>query len=326
MGIKIIGTGSYAPEKILTNADLEKMVDTTDEWISTRTGIKERRIANDDTCTSDLASEAARNAMEMANVKAEDIDLIIVATITADRVFPSTACYVQNKIEAKNAVSFDISAACSGLLYGIEIAESMLKSKSNYKTAMIIGAEKLSWLVDWEDRNTCVLFGDGAGAVIIQEFDGESKIIDSCLGSDGNYTELLHTPGGGSALPLTAENINDKLQYLKMEGQEVFKLAVNSMVGACLKVMEDSNVSPEQIKWLIPHQANYRILKAVAKRLNISEDNVYMNLDKYGNTSAASIGIAMDEMNRLGKVSENDYVLFTAFGGGLTWGATLVKW
>ncbi len=327
MGIKIIGTGSYTPERVLTNLDLEKMVDTNDEWISTRTGIKERRIADENTATSDLASRACIEALKSANITAEDIDLIIVGTATADKAFPSTACLTQAKIGAKNAVCFDLSAACSGFLYSLEVAESMLAAKPQYKRALVIGAEKFSSLVNWKDRNTCILFGDGAGVVVIEKTDGEtSSILASHMGSNGDHEKLLQVPGGGTALPITKENFDEGHQYVTMEGQEVFKKAVTAMVTSCKKVMEESGITADQIKWLIPHQANYRILKAVASRLKISEDNVFMNLDKFGNTSAASIGLAVDEMNKTGSVSEGDYVLLTAFGGGLTWGATLLRW
>lgn len=326
MGIKIAGTGSFAPERVVTNDDLAKLVDTNDEWISSRTGIKERRIADADTTASDMAAIACENALENSGISAEEIDLIIIGTATSDMAFPSTACFTQQKIGATNAVCFDVSAACSGLVYAIEIAESMMCAKSQYNNALVVGAEKFSSIIDWKDRNTCVLFGDGAGAVVLSKDDSESGLVGSSLGSNGQFSGILKTPGGGTVVNMDNETAETGDRFLTMEGQEVFKQAVTCMVDACKKVMEESGVTPDQIKWLIPHQANYRILKAVASRLKIAEERVFMNLDKYGNTSAASIGIAMDEMNRANKVKTGDYVLVTAFGGGLTWGANLIRW
>jgi 3-oxoacyl-[acyl-carrier-protein] synthase-3 len=327
MSVKIAGTGSYTPEKILTNFDLEKMVDTSDEWISARTGIKERHLAADGEFTSDLACRAAERALEMANVKPSEIDVISVASITNDRIFPSTACITQRKLGAVNAYCFDLQAACSGLLYSLEVACAMLRSNPRYKNYLVIGAERLSSIVDWEDRSTCVLFGDGASALLLQKSDDDEEcFLASRLGSDGNYTDILHIPAGGTEMPTSHETIDQKLHYLKMGGQEVFKLAVTAMVNACKETMEETGISPEQVKWLVPHQANYRILKAVASRLSIPEDRVFMNVDKYGNTSAASIGICLDEMVRGNSVQKGDYVLLTAFGGGLTWGAMLLRW
>ncbi|OGV47794.1 MAG: 3-oxoacyl-ACP synthase [Lentisphaerae bacterium GWF2_44_16] len=327
MGIRIVGIGSYTPERVLTNKDLEKMVDTSDEWISTRTGIKERRIAADNEFTSDLAVKAAQRAMEMAGVSPEEIDVITVASITNDRVFPSTACFVQKKIGAANAVCFDVQAACSGLLYSLEVANNMLKGSSKYKTFLVIGAEKLSTIVDWQDRNTCVLFGDGASALLLKKTDDDKEcILSTNLGSDGNYTDILHLPAGGSAMPASHETIDQRLHYLKMGGREVFKLAVNAMVSSCHKALAEANVKASDLAWLVPHQANLRILQAVAERLEMPVDNVYVNVNKYGNTSAASIGIALDEMLRGGKIHKGDLILLTAFGGGLTWASTLLRW
>ncbi len=327
MNIKILGTGSYAPKKVLTNTDLEKIVDTNDEWISSRTGIKERHIAEDNESCSDIALQASLRAIEEANIKVEDLDLIVVASITGDKIFPSTACILQKKLQASNAVCFDVSAACSGFLYAIETVSLMLSNSSTYKKALVLGAEKMSSIVDWTDRNTCVLFGDGAGSMILEATDNadENSIIASKLGSNGDYEDILHIPAGGSAMPTSHETVDNHLQFLKMEGQEVFKLAVNSMVSACKETMEKAGVESSDIKWLIPHQANYRILKSVAKRLRIAEDNVFINVNKYGNTSAGSIGIAFDEMMKSNSTKKGDYVLLTAFGGGLTWGAMLLK-
>ena len=328
MGIQILGIGSYVPEKVLTNFDLEKMVDTSDEWIKTRTGIEERRIASAEQATSDLAYEAAQKALENANLKAEDIDVIIIASITVDQVFPSTGCILQEKLGAKNAFCFDLEAACSGLLYSLEVANSLLHANSKYKNILVIGAEKLSSIVNWEDRNTCVLFGDGAGALILgkNEDIDEDCIIASDLGSDGAYTKVLQLPVGGSRLPASAETIANKQHFIMMAGSDVFKLAVNAMVHSCIEVMKEAGVTADDIKWLVPHQANYRILRAVARRLKIPEDEVYMNVNRFGNTSAASIGICLDEIAQGGKAEKGDYILLTAFGGGLTWGAMLIKW
>jgi 3-oxoacyl-[acyl-carrier-protein] synthase-3 len=327
MGIRIAGVGSYAPEKVLTNFDLEKMVETSDEWIRTRTGIRERHIAADDQVCSDLATKAAEKALAMAGLSAEEIDFILVASISGDHVFPSTACVVQSKIGAVNAGCLDIQAACSGLLYGMEVASGLLRGHKKYNNILVVGAEKLSMIVDWEDRNTCVLFGDGAAALIVQKTaDDEPLFMASEVKADGNYGKILQLPAGGSAIPASHKSVDERLHYMRMEGQEVFKLAVNGMVGSCRKVLDEGGVSADQIRWLIPHQANYRILKAVASRLGIPEDNVFMNLDRYGNTSAASIGLCIDEMVNDKLVKNGDYILLTAFGGGLTFGAMLLKW
>ena len=327
MGIKILGVGSYVPEKVLTNFNLEKMVDTSDEWIKTRTGIEQRRIATPDQATSDLAYEAAIRALKAADIEAAELDVVIVASITVDQVFPSTACILQHKLGAKNAFCFDLEAACSGLLYSLEVANSLLLANSKYKNILVIGAEKLSSIVDWEDRNTCVLFGDGAGAVVLGRHRGNDNcIVASDLGSDGQYTEILQIPAGGSRMPTSAETVANKQHYITMAGNEVFKLAVNAMVHSCKKVLKEAGITADDVKWLVPHQANYRILRAVASRLNIPEDEVYMNVNRYGNTSAASIGLCLDEIARENKAEKGDYLLLTAFGGGLTWGALLIKW
>lgn len=330
MAIKIIGTGAFAPEKILTNADLEKMVETTDEWITTRTGIKERHIAGPGVFTSDLACEASKRALEMAGITPDMLDLVSVATISFDKIFPSTACFLQKKLGASNAACYDLQAACSGLLYSLELASSVMKAKKRYKYALVVGAEKLSSVVDWQDRSTCVLFGDGAAAVVLQRRDdlpdSEDSFIESKLGADGNYTDILHIPAGGSACPTSHDTIDQRLHYIKMGGQEVFKLAVNSMVSACKDTLEKAGVAPEKIKWVIPHQANMRIISAIASRLTIPDERVYANISRYGNTSAASIGICIDELRRSGQISSGDYILLTAFGGGLTWGAMLLRW
>ena len=327
MGIKIRGTGSYAPEKVLTNADLEKMVETNDEWIRTRTGICQRHIAAPEQACSDLAEKAARAALEMANIDPAELSAIIVATITPDHVFPSTACLLQHRLGATKAMGFDLEAACSGLLYSLETARGLMTVNPKYKYVLVIGAEKLSAIVNWEDRNTCVLFGDGASALLLENCPGEEDcFLAADLGADGNSLDILSLPAGGSRNPASVQTVEDKMHYIHMAGRDVFKLAVNAMVSSCKKVLEEANVTIDQVRWLIPHQANERIMKAVAQRLPMEEERVFMNIGKYGNTSAASIGICVDEMMRSGQVEKGDYVLLTAFGGGLTWGAILIKW
>lgn len=327
MGIKIIGTGSYAPDKVLTNEDLEKMVETNDEWIRTRTGICQRHIATPEQACSDLAEKAARRALEMANVAPEELNAIIVATITPDHIFPSTACLLQHRLGATKAFGFDLEAACSGLIFSLETARGLMAVNKKYKYVLVIGADKLSSVVNWEDRNTCVLFGDGASAVLLENRPGEDDcFLASDMGVDGNSLDILSLPAGGSRNPASIQTVNDKMHYIHMAGRDVFKLAVNAMVTSCRKVLEEANVSIDQVRWLIPHQANERIMKAVAQRLPLAEERVFMNIGKYGNTSAASIGICIDEMKRSGQVEPGDYVLLTAFGGGLTWGAILIRW
>lgn len=326
----IIGTGSYMPEKVLTNDDLSKFVDTNDEWITTRTGIKERRIAADDQATSDLASEAARRAMTAAGVTAEDIQLIIVATVTPDMFFPSTACFVQKKIGAVNAVCFDISAACSGFLYALQVARHFINT-GNRTTALVIGAEKLSSLINWKDRNTCVLFGDGAGAVVIRRDndagnDVPGRVLSTVMGSDGNLADLLKVPGGGSACPITAENVESRPNSIHMEGRETFKHAVTRMLEAAKQALEMAGLTTADVALVIPHQANARIIGAIADRLELPAERVFMNLDKYGNTSAATIPVALDEANKAGRLKRGDVILLVAFGGGFTWASSVVRW
>ena len=313
MGVKIVSTGSYVPDKILTNHDLENMVDTSDEWITTRTGIKERRISEGET-TSDMAVEAALKTLK-GNTNPEDIELIVVATATPDAFFPSTACKVQAKLENRKAIAFDISAACTGFIYGLFVADSIMRTRE-VKKALVIGAERFSKIVNWKDRTTCILFGDGAGAVLLEK-DNDDGILEFDLGADGSYGELLTVPSVGS---------NEKEPYyIRMKGNEVFKIAVRTMVESAQNVLQKSGLSPEDISLLIPHQANVRIIKAVAERLGIPEKKVYINLDKYGNTSAASIPIALDKAVRTGRVKRGDKVLMVAFGGGFTWGSCIVK-
>lgn len=322
--VGIIGVGKYLPKKILTNFDLEKMVDTSDEWIIQRTGIKERRIASEDEATSDLTTEAARDALRDAGLLAEDIELIIVATITPDMQFPSTACFVQEKIGAKKACCFDISAACAGFVYGIVTANGFI-SQGIYRNALVIGAEKLSSITDWKDRNTCVLLGDGAGAVVLAEVN-EGGILSSYLGSDGAQADLLYLPGGGSKNPATYKTVRDRMHYLKMRGSELFKVAVIKMAESVQKALERANLSCKDIDWLIPHQANMRILLATAKRIGLSRKKIYLNIERYGNMSSASTATALCEAVREKKIKKGDIVVLDAFGGGLVWGACVIRW
>ncbi|CAN5317696.1 ketoacyl-ACP synthase III [soil metagenome] len=323
--VSIIGTGSYLPERILTNAELEKMVETNDEWVVTRTGIKERRIAAADEHTSHMAAKAAQNAMEQAGITATEIDLILVATVTPDTFFPSTACHVQRILGATKAACFDVSAACSGFLYGIEIAQQFI-SNHTYNTILVVGADKLSSIVNWQDRNTCVLFGDGAGAAILRYRAGSHGVITTFMGSDGTYGDILHMPGGGCAIPVTKDNIDQRLNTLHMNGRETFKQAVTSMLAAAKKALEQSGLNIDDLTCIIPHQANLRIIEALADRLEVPLSKFQVNLDRYGNTSAAAVAIALDEANRTGRFKEGDYILMVVFGGGLTYASSVVQW
>ena len=322
----ITGTGAYLPENILTNFDLEKMVDTSDEWIRQRTGIVERRIAEDDIATSDLSVNAARLAIKRAQIDPLDIEMILVATVTPDSFFPSTACYVQKGIGAKNASAMDISAACAGFLYGLDLANGLIIS-GQYDTILVVGGEVFNNIVDWNDRNTCVLFGDGAGAAIVQATDEPRGIISSYIGSDGDYADidLLGIPAGGSRMPVTAEVIDQNLNKIKMNGREVFKLGVRLMPEAAGRALKKANVSVDDIDLLIPHQANLRIIEAVGQRLGVPREKVYVNVDKYGNTSAATVIIALDEAIQQGRAKPGDLILLVTFGAGLTWGGTLLR-
>jgi 3-oxoacyl-[acyl-carrier-protein] synthase III len=321
----IAAVGSYVPDRILTNAELEKMVDTTDEWIVTRTGIRERRTAAAGQTTSDLATEAARRALQKAGLKPEQLDLIIVATITPDMPFPNTACLVQRKLGATRAAAFDVEAACSGFIYALEIGQQFIMSRT-YDTVLVIGAEKLTSIVDWQDRNTCVLFGDGAGAAILQNRSGSHGLLTTCLGSDGTKADLLCMPGGGSLNPATAKTVDARLHYLKMDGKETFKNAVNAMVTAGKEALRRCQVDISEIKCFIPHQANRRIVDAVGDRLQVKPEQVFVNLDKYGNTSAASVAIALDEAVSQGRIQRGDLVLLVVFGAGFTWAAAVIEW
>jgi len=309
MGTKIIGTGVYLPKNVLTNFDLEKIVDTSDEWITTRTGIKERRIAKEETVTY-MATQAAKEALKNANLSPEELDLIILATLTPQKRFPSTACLVQAQLGARGVYAFDISAACSGFIYALDVADSFIKSRKA-KNILVIGAEKLSEAVDWEDRSTCVLFGDGAGAVVVTNSDDESDVLASKMYAEGSLEELLHA---------------DTCGYIRMKGRELFKVAVRSMEEVCREVLERAGVKPEEVSLVIPHQANVRIINALAEKLGIPKEKVFVNIQKYGNTSAASIPIALHEAINEGKLKRGDLILMTAMGGGLTWGALLLRY
>ena len=322
--VGIIGVGEYLPKKVLTNADLEKMVDTSDEWITTRTGIKERRLVSAGEATSDMAARAAAEAIKDAGISASDIDLIIVTTITPDMQFPATACFVQAKLGAKNAICFDLSAACAGFVYGIITAQQFI-SQDTSKKALVIGAETLSSITDWEDRNTCVLFGDGAGAVVLSEVES-GGILANYLGSNGILTDLLQVPGGGSRNPTSSVTIDQKLHYTKMQGNELFKLAVTLMTKAAKEVLKKAGLKFSDIDIVIPHQANSRIIMAVAKKLGLTEEQVYLNIEKYGNMSSASTATALCEAVKDGRIKKKDVVLLDAFGAGLVWGACLIEW
>jgi len=320
----ILGLGCYLPPKKITNADLEKMTETSDEWITTRTGIKERRIADKDVAASDLGVEAAKIAIEDAGLGAEDIDLIITATITPDMAFPATACIIQDKIGAKNAAAFDINAACTGFVFAIVIAQHFVNT-GTYGNVLVIGTEKLTSIVDWTNRSTCVLFGDGAGACVVGKTE-DRKILSSFMGADGSGGHLLSVPAGGSRLPATEDTVKDRLHFLKMEGNEVFKIAVRIMVDAANRAIKKAGLGVDDISLFIPHQANIRILLAVAKRLGVPEKKIFMNIEKYGNMSAASTAVALVEASQENRIKRGDNVVLVAFGGGLTYGATVIKW
>ena len=321
----ITGVGSYVPAKILTNADLEKMVDTSDEWITTRTGIKERRVAAKNEYTSDMAVKAAQRAMKMAGVTVEQLDLIIVATITPDMPFPATACLVQQKLGARRAAAFDLEAACSGFIYGLEIGQQFIMSRT-YDTVLVIGAEKLSSIVDWQDRNTCVLFGDGAGAAVLQHRLNAHGLLTAVMGADGEKANLLFMPGGGSRCPASMETVAAKRHYLQMEGRETFKNAVQAMCTAAQEALRRCELDITKVKCIISHQANCRIINAVGERLGATPEQLFVNVDRYGNTSAASVAIALDEVVASGKIQRGDLVLLIVFGAGLTWGAAVIEW
>jgi 3-oxoacyl-[acyl-carrier-protein] synthase-3 len=324
---RITGTGSSLPEKILTNHDLERLVDTSDEWITSRTGIKQRRIAAEGQFTSTFAVEASRRALAMAGVKAEELDLIILGTVTPDFPFPATACIVQHEIGAVNAAAFDLSAACSGFIYGLSIADKYIRS-AEAKKVLVIGAEVLSRVVDWADRNTCILFGDGSGAAVIEVSEGDNGLLSTHIFSDGSFWSTLYQAGCGNRNPAASEQtIADRLFYIKMEGNDVFKHAVRAMEKAGHAALKANGMSASDVSLLIPHQANRRIINATAKRLGITEEcRVFINVHNYGNTSSASIPISLDEANRSGRMKAGDIVLLDTFGGGFTYGSALIRW
>lgn len=320
---RIIGTGSYLPQTILSNEDLEKMVDTSDEWIVSRTGMKERRLASSTEYTSDMGYFAAEKAIESAQINKNDIDFIIFATLTPDYMFPNTACLIQSRLGLEKAGAVDIQAACTGYLYALSMAKSFVESRA-YKNVLVVASEKLSSIVDYTDRNTCVLFGDGASACIVSGEGNGLLVRDLCLGSDGQYADLLMLPAGGSRHPASSETIAKKMHFVRMEGKEIFKHAVRRMSSAAEVVLHQTGLSQDDIRWLVPHQANMRIIEAIAKRFSYSQKQVFLTVQKYGNTSASSIGIALDELIRDGGLKNKDHIMLVAFGAGLTWGAGIL--
>jgi len=322
---RIRGTGRALPEQILTNFDLEKIVDTSDEWITTRTGIKERHISEADEYLSPFCAQASKQALEAAGIEAKDLDLIIIATVTPDQPIPATACFVQDLIGAGRAACFDMQAGCSGFIYGLSIADNFLRT-GTARHALIIGGELLSKYVDWKDRATCVIFADGVGAVVLSAEEGERGILSSALHADGSMSDFITCPGGGSKIPVSHEMIDNNLHTIKMRGNETFKIAVRSLEAVCREAIERAGMTPHDVRWFVPHQANVRIISAVAGRLGWPEETIYLNIARIGNTSSASIPIALDELVRAGKIKEKDILLFAAFGAGLTWGSCLVRW
>ena len=321
----ILGTGYYVPEKIMTNADLEKIVDTSDEWIVERTGIKERRIAEDGVPMSDLAMKAAESALADAGTAAEELDLIIVATLTSDRIIPSTACMLQNRLGAKHAAAFDLSAACSGFAYAASVAAQFIETGA-YKKALVIGAETLSKYINWEDRNTCVLFGDGAGAAVLGQVEDGYGILSFDLGSDGSGGDAIQIPSSGSLMPVSKESIDQRLNLIHMNGKEVFKFAVKAMGRTVKNSLEKIGMPQEKIDWLVPHQANIRIIESAAKRLSMPMDKVIVNIQKYGNMSAACIPIALAEASAAKRFKKGDIIALSGFGAGLTWASCIIRW
>lgn len=321
--IMILGTGRAIPDRVLTNADLEKMVDTSDQWIFERTGIRQRHVVEPGTPLSALAVPAARRALEESGTPPEEIDLIVVGTVTGDMKFPSTACLVQEELGARRAVAFDISAACSGFLYSLQVAEGLMLS-AGYRRALVVGGDILTSMIDWRDRDTCVLFGDGAGAAVVGPSEGGRGLLGAILRSDGSHSRLLYNPGCGSLHPPTPENVRE-LHSIRMEGREVFRNAVVCMTEALQQVLSRAGVGAGDLDLLIPHQANLRIIEAVAKRFGLPMEKVYVNVDRYGNTSAASIPIALDEARRAGRISSGSLVGFVTFGAGFTWASALMR-
>lgn len=323
--VGIAGTGSYVPERRLTNFDLEKIVDTSDEWIRERTGIIERRVVENGTVTSDLAKEASERALAKASLKPGDIDLIILATITPDTTLPATACHLQRKIGAEKAGAFDVAAACSGFINALVIGWQFVRNRT-YDHVLVVGAETLSAFTDYKDRNTCVLFGDGAGAVVLSPDAPQGEILSGFLRTDGSGAEMMYIPGGGAKLPASHETVKKRLHFMKIRGREVFKFAVNKMAELVAQAIEENGGNYDDLGIIIPHQVNIRIIDAALKKLNLPKDKVYLNIQRYGNTSAASVPIALDEAIQDNRIAKGKYVVFVAFGGGLTWASCLARW
>lgn len=321
----ITGIGSYLPNKVLTNYDLEKMVDTSNDWIIQRTGIKERRIVENGVTTSDIATQASLRAMEDAGVSPRDLDMIITSTITPDHIFPSTSCYIQQKIGATRACAFDILAACAGFIYAMSIGQSFINSGA-MKTVLVVGAECLSKITDYTDRTTCVLFGDGAGAVVIQRDPVKHEILSSSLAADGSEADVLIMPGGGARNPASLESVQQRLHYIQFKGKEVFKLAINNITNLILETTRENGLTLNDIDLIIPHQSNLRIIEATMEKLGLPMEKAFVNIDKYGNTSSASVPIAMDEARKEGRLRKGNIVMLVAFGGGLTWGSSVIRW
>jgi len=324
MRARIVGTGSYVPERVLTNADLERMVATSDSWIVERTGIRERRIAAPGEACSDLGTKAAERALEAAGLTAADLDLILVATCTGDSPLPSTACLIQHRLGAVRAAACDISAACCGFVYALAVGDAYVKT--GLRHILVVGAEVMSVITDWTDRSTCILFGDGAGAVVLGPADGDRGILSSHLHSDGNLWDLICVPGGGSRIPPSDKMLADGLQYIKMKGNETFKVAVKTLEESARETLSANHLSMDDLDLYVPHQANARIIKAVADRLELPMEKVVLNMDRYGNTSAASIPLALDEAVRAARVRDGSLVMIAAFGSGLTWASALIRW
>jgi 3-oxoacyl-[acyl-carrier-protein] synthase-3 len=322
---RIIGTGSTVPDNVVTNFDLEKIVDTSDEWITERTGIKERRIADENTAASDLGLVAARRAIESSGIDPKEIEIIVVATSSPDMLFPSTGCLIQSQLGIGKIPALDVNAACSGFMYGLVVSRALLES-GMYNTLLLIGAEALTKLVDWTDRGTCVLLADGAGACVMKATNGERGILSSFAGADGSLSSLLCLPAGGSRRPASVETVEQGMHFVKMKGNEVFKHAVRAMVRAAKEALSMAGLKTQDVDLFIPHQANIRIIKGAAERLKLPEEKVYTNIHRLGNTSAASIAIAVDEANREGRLKEGDILVLDSFGGGLTWGAAVIRW
>ncbi|MEK7805583.1 MAG: beta-ketoacyl-ACP synthase III [Planctomycetota bacterium] len=321
----ITGIGSYLPSKVLTNYDLEKMVDTSNDWIIQRTGIKERRVVENGVTTSDIATQASLRAMEDAGVSPKDLDMIITSTITPDHIFPSTSCYIQQKIGATRACAFDILAACAGFIYALSIGQSFINSGA-MKTVLVVGAECLSKITDYTDRTTCVLFGDGAGAVIIQRNPIKHEILSSNLAADGSEADVLIMPGGGARNPASLESVQQRLHYIQFKGKEVFKLAINNITNLIIETAKENGLTLNDIDLIIPHQSNLRIIEATMEKLGLPMEKAFVNIDKYGNTSSASVPIAMDEARKEGRLRKGNIVMLVAFGGGLTWGSSVIRW